>query len=272
MGQEANQHREALRMSIETKLDVSAAKQSESAKEAREEITASFRLLGSGVDATLDRVSQQQKERLDNVATALGTLTDRQERALEAIKQAVESRLDAIRTDNAAKIDEMRKTVDERLQTTLDARMNQSFQIVSDQLQKVSVHLGEMQQMASGVSDLKRVLTQVKPRGIWGEVQLGSLLEDVLAPDQFVRNAAVNPISQERVEFAIRLPRLSDGHSETFLPIDAKFPNEHFERVVAAAETADPTALEDATRGLERAVRLQGKDIAGKYIVPPHTT
>jgi DNA recombination protein RmuC len=129
-----------------------------------------------------------------------------------------------------------------------------------------------MQQLASGVGDLKRVLTQVKPRGVWGEVQLGSLLEDFLAPDQFARNVAVRADSQERVEFAIRLPRLGDGHSEVYLPIDCKFPHENFERIVAAADAGDAVSLEDAARALERAVRLQAKDISSKYIVPPNTT
>ena len=171
---------------------------------------------------------------------SLDFLVEKQERAQEALRQTVEGRLDAIRTANEAKLDEMRKTVDEKLQSTLDERLGQNFQLVSDQLQKVSAGLGEMQQLASGVGDLKRVLTNVRPRGIWGETQLGSLLEDFLAPDQYARNVAVNPNSQERVEFAIRLPRLTDGHSEVLLPIDAKFPHDSFERVVAVAETGNP--------------------------------
>lgn len=272
MGQEANKNRDALRQVIESKLDDAATKQSSAAREAREEIVGSFKILGSAVDGTLERVSQQQKERLENVTAALSTLTEKHDKSQEALRQTIEGRLDSIRTENAAKLDEMRRTVDERLQTTLEARLSQNFQVVSEHLQRVAIGLGEMQQMALGVSDLKRVLTQVKTRGIWGEAQLGSLLEDVLAPDQFSRNVAVNPNSQERVEFAIRLPRLTDSHSEVLLPIDAKFPLEYFERVVAAAESADPTALEDASRALERAVRLQAKDIASKYILPPHTT
>lgn len=272
MGQEANQHREVLRQSIETKLDDAATKQSFAAKEAREEITASFRQLGASVADALDRAGAQQKERLENVTLSLNSLIEKQERAQETLRQTVENRLDAIRTANESKLDEMRKTVDEKLQSTLDERLGQNFQLVSDQLQKVSVGLGEMQQLASGVGDLKRVLTNVRPRGIWGETQLASLLEDFLAADQYARNVAVNPNSQERVEFAIRLPRLTDGHSEVLLPIDAKFPHDSFERVVTAAETGNPVELEDAARTLERAVRAQAKDIASKYITPPATT
>ncbi len=272
MANEADYNREILRQNIESKLEDAAEKQSRAAKEAREEITSSFARLGTSVAETLDRVANQQKERLEDITKALSSLTERNEKAQESLRQTVESKLDRIRTANEEKLDAMRKTVDERLQTTLETRLSQSFQVVSDQLQKVSAGLGEMQQLATGVGDLKRVLTQVKPRGVWGEVQLGSLLEDFLAPDQFARNVAVRPESQERVEFAIRLPRLGDGHSDVYLPIDAKFPHEDFERVVAAADMGDGALVEEAARSLERAVRQQAKDIASKYIVPPNTT
>lgn len=266
MGVEANQHRDMLRQSIESKLDAATANNATAAKEAREEITGSFRILGSAVAQTLERVSEQQKERLDGVTKSLDSLSDKNEKSQEALRESVERKLEIIRTGNEAKLEEMRKTVDERLQSTLETRLGQSFQLVSDQLQKVSLGLGEMQQLASGVGDLKRVLTQVKPRGIWGEAQLGSLLEDFLSPDQYVKNLAVNPGSQERVEFAIRLPRVSDSDDEKFLPIDAKFPHEQFERVVAAAEAADPLMVEEASRALERAVREQAKRITSRYV------
>lgn len=272
MGEEANRHREVLRQVIEAKLDDAAAKQSAAAKEARGEITASFRQLGANVADALDRAGAQQKERLETVTKSLDTLIDKHDKAQEALRLTVEGRLDAIRNSNEVKLDEMRKTVDEKLQSTLDERLGQNFKLVSDQLQKVSHGLGEMQQLATGVGDLKRVLTHVRPRGIWGEIQLGSLLEDFLAPDQFDRNAVVNPGSQERVEFVIRLPRLNDGHTEVLLPIDAKFPYESFERIVSAAEVGDAEQVEEAARALERAVRIQAKDIASKYIIPPNTT
>jgi DNA recombination protein RmuC len=272
MAEQANQHRDLLRQSIESKLDDAAAKQGTAGKEAREEITGSFRQLGTAVADTLSRAGDQQKERLENVTRSLDALVEKHEKAQEALRLTVETRLDAIRTANEAKLDEMRRTVDEKLQTTLDERLGQNFQLVSEQLQKVSLGLGEMQQLASGVGDLKRVLTHVRPRGIWGEIQLGSLLEDFLAPDQFARNVSVNPSTQERVEFAICLPRLSDGQNQVFLPIDAKFPHESFERIVAAADSGNPVELEEAARVLERTVRVQAKDIASKYIFPPHTT
>jgi DNA recombination protein RmuC len=272
MGKEANQHREALREVIEHKLDDASSKQATAAKDAREEITSSFTRLGGNVNESLTQSSQEQKERLTDVTKALSVLTEKQTQAQESLKEAVERRLDTIREANEAKLEEMRKTVDEKLQSTLEARLGESFKLVSDQLLKVSAGLGEMQQLATGVGDLKRVLTQVKPRGVWGEAQLESLLEDFLAPDQFARNVAVRPDSAENVEFAIRLPKLSDGHGEVYLPIDAKFPHEPFERLVTAAEDADPIAVEEAARTLERAIKLQARNICDKYIVPPSTT
>jgi DNA recombination protein RmuC len=272
MAEEATRSRDTLRHAIEGKLDDAATRQAVAAKEAREEITGSFRQLNSGVADTLSQVGAQQKERLDNVTAALNAYIDKQDKAQEALRRTVEERLDAIRSVNEAKLEEMRKTVDEKLQSTLDARIGQSFKLVGDQLEKVSTGLIEMQQLATGVGDLKRVLTQVKLRGTWGETQLGSLLEDFLAPDQFCRNSAVNPATDERVEFAIRLPRLADGQSEVLLPIDAKFPFDIFSRLVEAAESSDPARLEDAAVALERVVRLQAKDIATKYICPPNTT
>jgi DNA recombination protein RmuC len=272
MGKEAVAGRDVLRNTIELRLDDAAAKQALAARESREEITSSFRKLGGDVRETLDRAIGEQKAGLKEVTEAISLLTEKQEKAQEALKDTVEHRLDVIRTANEAKLEEMRRTVDEKLQTTLEARLSENFKLVSDQLVKVSLGLGEMQQLATGVGDLKRVLTQVKPRGIWGEAQLGSLLEDFLAPDQFARNVVVKPNSSEPVEFAIRLPKLSDGGGEVYLPIDAKFPHEDFQRLVSAADSADPVGVEEAAKALERALKAQAKKICDKYIAPPHTT
>jgi DNA recombination protein RmuC len=272
MGKEANSGRDILRDSIERRLEEASEKQAVAAKESRDEITSSFRKLGGDVRDTLDRATQEQSAGLKGIAEALGSLTEKQEKAQDALREGVERRLESIRTANEAKLEEMRRTVDEKLQTTLEQRLSENFKLVSDQLMKVSLGLGEMQQLATGVGDLKRVLTQVKPRGVWGEAQLESLLEDFLAPDQFARNVAVKPDSAERVEFAIRLPKLSDGSGEVYLPIDAKFAHEDFQRLVAAAESADAEGVEDAAKALERRLRGQAKDICGKYIAPPHTT
>jgi DNA recombination protein RmuC len=166
----------------------------------------------------------------------------------------------------------MRKTVDEKLQGTLEERLGEKFKIVSHQLEQVFKSVGEMQSLASGVGDLKRVLTNVKTRGTWAEVSLGHLLEQVMAPEQFVRNVEVKPGSGERVEFAIRLPGQGEGDTPVLLPIDAKFPSEDYERLLEASERADSAAVEVALKGLEARIRQEGQTICGKYISPPDTT
>jgi DNA recombination protein RmuC len=174
--------------------------------------------------------------------------------------------------DNGARLEEMRKTVDEKLHATLEQRLGESFKLVSDRLDKVHQGLGEMQQLAIGVGDLKRVLTNVKTRGTWGEVQLAMLLEQVLTPEQYAKNVETVPGSGERVEFAIKLPGQDNGGRPVWMPIDAKFPKEQYERLVAAAELADADGVALAGRELERAVRLEAKTIAEKYLSPPLTT
>jgi DNA recombination protein RmuC len=170
------------------------------------------------------------------------------------------------------RLEEMRKTVDEKLHATLEQRLGESFKIVSDRLEKVHQGLGEMQQLAIGVGDLKRVLTNVKTRGTWGEVQLEMLLEQVLTPEQYAKNVETVPGSGERVEFAIKLPGNDDGGTPVWMPIDAKFPKEQYERLADAADRADAEGVAQASRELERAVRGEAKTIAEKYLSPPLTT
>lgn len=234
-------------------------------------MTGSFQTLGSTVSETLGQLGEHQKERLEGVTAALSTLTEKQERAQEALKVAVESRLDAIRNESAAKLDEMRKTVDERLQTTLEARLGESFDRVVEQLERVHKGIGEMQSLAAGVGDLKRVLSNVRVRGTYGEVQLGMLLEQVLSPEQFTRNAQVKDDSQERVEFAIKLPGRDVEGEVVLLPIDAKFPQEDYERLVVAAELGDSDAVAEAAQELENRIKGCAKTIRDKYITPPRT-
>jgi DNA recombination protein RmuC len=207
----------------------------------------------------------------------LGGAVDRLRHSLtqqhEQLRQAVDAQLNALRQENAAKLEAMRQTVDEKLQSTLEERLGASFRLVSERLDQVHRGLGEMQALASGVGDLKRVLTNVKARGTWGEVQLGSLLEQVLAQDQYAANVAVRPESNERVEFAIRLP----GHDGAaggvvWLPLDAKFPVEDYQRLCDAVERADAVAVEEAARALETRFKQSAREIAAKYVAPPHTT
>jgi DNA recombination protein RmuC len=188
---------------------------------------------------------------------------------LHRMAQTLEQALSKLQADNALKLDQMRQTVDEKLQGTLEKRLGESFKLVSERLEQVHKGLGEMQNLASGVGDLKKVLTNVKTRGTWGEVQLGALLEQMLSPEQFIANAAPREGSGERVEYVVRLP---GGEGELWLPIDAKFPQEDYERLVDAAERADADGVEIASRALEQRVRAFAKDVRDKYINPPRTT
>ncbi len=188
------------------------------------------------------------------------------------LRTAVDTRLAALQAGNEAKLDEMRKTVDEKLHATLEARLGESFKQVSERLEQVHRGLGEMATLATGVGDLKRVLTNVKTRGGWGEVQLETLLEQTLTAEQFARSVSTRPGSNERVDFAIRLPgRAADG-VPVWLPLDAKFPREDYERLIDASERGDIAAIEVAGRALEAAVKTQAKSIRDKYVEPPHTT
>ena len=205
-------------------------------------------------------------------AEQLNTLIQTNERRIAELRVAVEERLVSLQTDNAAKLDEMRRTVDEKLHATLETRLTESFKQVSDRLESVQKGLGEMQTLAAGVGDLKRVLTNVKTRGTWGEVQLARLIEDGMTPDQYAQNVKTVPGSDAQVEFAIRLPGQGVFDQPVWLPIDAKFPKEEYERLMDAHEHADKDGIKAAGTALGRAVELQAKLIVSKYVAPPHTT
>ena len=191
--------------------------------------------------------------------------------SLESVRSIVDLRLKELQEDNAKQIDKMRATVDEKLQGTLEKRLGESFKLVSDRLEQVHQGLGAMQQLASDVGGLQKVLSNVKMRGGWGEVQLGALLEQVLTPDQFARNVKTREESGEHVEFAIKLPGDENG-APVWLPIDAKFPTEDYQRLLAAQDQGDVTAIEDAMKSLETQLKRSAKDICQKYINPPRTT
>ena len=191
------------------------------------------------------------------------------EQRMEAIRGVVDNRLHALQTDNAARLEQMRQTVDEKLQSTLESRLGESFRLVSERLEQVHKGLGEMQNLASGVGDLKRVLSNVTTRGAWGEVQLENLLAQILAPEQYDRDVATTGTA-ERVEFAIRLP--GKDTDPVWLPVDAKFPMETYQRLAAAAERGDAEAVEGSARELETVVRACAKTFSGKYLAPPRTT
>jgi len=209
----------------------------------------------------------------DSLAQQLSSLTRSSEEKLERVRETVETRLQTLQEDNSAKLEKMRQTVDEKLHATLEQRLGDSFRLVSERLELVHKGLGEMQTLASGVGDLKKVLTNIKVRGIFGEVQLGNLLEQVFTPEQFSRNVATRLGSNERVEFAIRLPG-KDGSqgAPVWLPIDAKYPQEDYQRLIDAQEQANPAALEEAAKMIETRIKLEAKGIKEKYLDPPYTT
>jgi len=216
--------------------------------------------------------AEQQQRFTDNLSARLNELTQRNEQRLGELRAALDAQLHRLHTDNSAKLEQMRQTVDEKLQSTLNTRLDASFKLVSERLEQVQRGLGEMQQLATGVGDLKRVLGNIKDRGGWGEVQLDRLLENTLTREQYQANVAVYPGSAERVDFAIRLPGQRQDDTPVWLPIDAKFPREDYERLLDAQEAGDAEAVKTCAGQLERAIRTQAKSISGKYIAPPHTT
>lgn len=236
----------------------------------REEVGRTLKHFNDSVVRTLGEISATQKMQMDGFATQIGNLTASGGEQMDRLRLSVEGRLDQIRADNTAKLEQVRQTVDEKLQGVLEQRLGESFRQVSDRLEQVHKGLGEMQTLASGVGDLKRVLSNVKVRGNWGEVQLGNLLEQVLTPEQYHVNVATNEFSGQRVEFAIRLPGQELG--EVLLPIDAKFPQEDYQRLVDAHDRGDGEAAELASKQLELRVRACARDICTKYLNPPQTT
>ena len=225
-------------------------------------------------DAHKSRTEQavRQQQFADALAAQLRELTSRNEQRIGEMRATLEQQLRALQADNSAKLEQMRATVDEKLQSTLEARLGQSFRLVSERLEAVQRGLGEMQQLATGVGDLKRVLTNVKDRGGWGEVQLENLLGQILTAEQFARGVKTRPDSGEMVDFAIRLPGRGEDDTPVWLPIDAKFPREDFERLLDAQERGDVEAARTAGTQLERAIRVQAKSINEKYVAPPYTT
>lgn len=208
----------------------------------------------------------------DTLNQTLASLTESNAQRMAEVRATLEAKIRDLQNDNGMRLEEMRRTVDEKLHATLEQRLGESFKLVSERLEKVHQGLGEMQQLAIGVGDLKRVLTNVKTRGTWGEVQLAMLLEQMLTPDQYAKNVECVPGSGERVEFAIKLPGVDDGLVPVWMPIDAKFPKEQYERLAEAADSADADGVAAAGRELERAIRIEAKTIAEKYLSPPLTT
>jgi DNA recombination protein RmuC len=266
-----------VRETVERQLTSGREEQSRGLTESTGSLERKFQELRTTTDVRLEQLSETQQSALKESRTeqtnAFTQLSQAIEARLELLRNAVEQKLAQIQADNSTQLEQMRKTVDEKLQGTLEKRLGESFKLVSERLELVHKGLGEMQTLASGVGDLKKVLTNVKTRGTWGEMQLANLLEQVLTPDQFACNVATRPGSSERVEFAIKLPGRNEADgTQVWLPIDAKFPKEDYERLVEASEQADAAALEIAAAQLESRIRAEARSIRDKYVEPPYTT
>lgn len=251
---ELSESQRALRMELAAGDEQFRAMMSRDAAVGRQESADALERFGQAFSQRLQALSQSNEQRMID------------------LRSMVEQRLEVLQRDNAQKLEEMRRTVDEKLHATLEQRLNDSFKLVSDRLEAVHKGLGEMQTLAAGVGDLKRVLTNVKSRGTWGEVQLARLIEDTMTADQYARNVKPIPGSDAIVEFAIKLPGRDGVEGPVWLPIDAKFPKEEYERLHQAQEQADRDAVKGASQALGRAIEAQAKLIASKYVAPPYTT
>jgi DNA recombination protein RmuC len=224
------------------------------------------------IDAFAQQLTLLQKTLSDTLNNQLRDLSESNARRMAEVRTTLETQLAAMQQTNAAKLEEMRRTVDEKLQTTLEARLGESFKQVAERLEQVHHGLGQMQTLAQGVGDLQRVLTNVKTRGMFGEVQLEALLEQVLTPEQYGKQVETRPRSNQRVDFAVRFPGRSADGTPVWLPIDAKFPREDYERLLDAHDRADAAGVETAGRALEVRIREEAKSICESYLAPPHTT
>lgn len=239
----------------------------------REEISDSIKMFNGMIASQMSEISSLQRSQLDIFSQQLANLTHTNEYRLDRMRDTIEEKLKHLQEDNSKKLDQMRATVDERLSTTLEQRLGESFKLVSERLEMVHKGLGEMQNLASGVGDLKKVLTNVKTRGTWGEIQLGNILEQILTPEQYSKNVVTVKNSGERVEFAVKLPGRDDmGGESVWLPIDSKFPQEDYQRLLDAQEQGNSVKAEEAAKSMEYKVKGFARDIRDKYINPPETT
>jgi DNA recombination protein RmuC len=258
---------------VRDELRLSREEARSAGRELREEVAGGLKSTNEVLSQTLESLGKLQQAQLAGMTKQLQELSESNQAALERVRTTFDSRVKELQEGNEKKLEEMRRTVDEKLHDTLEKRLGESFKLVSERLEAVHQGLGDMQHLATGVGDLKRVLTNVKARGTWAEVQLGALLEQILTPEQFGKNVRVKPDSLESVEYAVRLPGpKEDPASCVWLPIDSKFPQEDYHRLQEAAERADPEATQAAMDSLARTIRAAARDIHDKYLSPPGTT
>jgi len=244
----------------------------DSEKRLREEITGLFKSFGDSIERRMTDFSGIQSKNFDSFSLKLSELIDKNDAKMEKVKEAVEKKLDGIQKDNSEKLEAMRQTVDEKLQSTIEKRFGESFKMVSERLELVHKGLGEMQTIAVGVGDLKKVLSNIKTRGTWGEAQLGNLIAEILTPEQYEINVKTKKGSLDAVEFGIKLPGQGDEIKHVWLPIDAKFPLEDYQRLLEAQEKADIEGIQISVKALEQRIKGEAKYIKDKYLNPPYTT
>jgi DNA recombination protein RmuC len=263
---------DTLTRSIDEKIQALLTQSAESDRSHRNELSATLGQFRDAFERSLREFTDAQKVKFDELLARHADLKRDTDERLDTIRAAVEQRLETLQTDNAKKLEEIRLTVDEKLHETLEKRLSESFKQVSDRLEQVYLGLGEMQSLATGVGDLKKVLTNVRSRGILGEIQLGSILESILAPEQYARNVATKPGSRENVEFAVKLPGKDEHGTVVYLPIDSKFPVEAYYRLLEAYDKGSSDDIRAAMKEVENHIRKCAKDIRDRYISPPDTT
>jgi len=270
----AKDNSEDISASLREEMRLNRSDTSTASKELREEISTKLKSETDSLVKAVGELGTAQGKRLESITKSVEALTNSNEQRIEKVRDTLDQRIRNLQESNEKKLDEMRQTVDEKLQSTLEKRLTESFKVVSKNLEDVQRGLGEMQNLASGVGDLKRVLTNVKSRGTWGEVQLGALLEDILTPEQYDKNVNINEATREAVEFAVRLPGRDSENLDScvWLPIDSKFPQEDYQRLLDASEEADAEAEKAASTALVRTLHVFAREISEKYILPPKTT
>jgi len=239
-------------------------------KETQDNIQLSLKTFGEMISANQRDSAAAMDNRLKDLNHRFSNMAVENEQKLENIRNTMEKKITDLTSDNNKQLEQMRQTVDEKLQKTLEDRISQSFKMVSERLEQVYKGLGEMQTLATGVGDLKKVLSNVKTRGILGEVQLGAILEQILSPEQYEENVRTKKSGNERVEFAVKLP--GDDEGVVWLPIDAKFPGDAYAALMDAYDTGDSSAVDAAVKNLEKVIKSEAKDIRDKYVEPPYTT
>lgn len=258
--------------SLKEEMALSRKESADSEKRLREELSSLFKGFGDSLDKRMSESTNTQNKNFEGFSVKLTELIDKNDTRMDKVREVIEKKLESIQKDNGEKLEAMRVTVDEKLHATLEKRFGESFKVVSDRLEAVHKGLGEMQTLALGVGDLKKVLSNVKSRGTWGEAQLSNLIEEILTPEQYEKNVKTKKSSKDVVEYAVKLPGNDEDIKQVWLPIDAKFPLEDYQRLIEAQEQGNLLLIEELSKSLEVRIKSEAKDIRDKYLNPPYTT